>query len=139
MGGTHRAARCVLIGIGIGHEGSHMAMSVKDLIQRIRPYNPALRGVHGTFRFEIDDAGVFRVVVDDGNVRGVEGDGPADVVLGCSEPDFVDLMEGRRNAFTALLQGRLRASGNVQLVKLFHAFARRADGGDSTQPGGATP
>jgi len=107
-----------------------MAMSVQEIIQRIRPYNPALRGVHGTFRFEIENTGVFRVIVDDGNVRAVEGTGPADVVLGCNESDLMDLMEGRRNAFTTLLQGRLQASGDVQLLKAFHAFTRRADSDD---------
>jgi putative sterol carrier protein len=81
---------------------------------------PLLRGVKGTYRFDVDGVGSWRVTVDDGAIWVRQGSGEADCVVGCSEEDFLKLARGKANLITALLRGEIRFEGDRMLLKAFH-------------------
>ena len=83
---------------------------------------PLLRGIHGTYLFNIDKVGAWFVSVDDGAVTVDKGSREADCVISCNEEDFVDIVEGRRNLLTAALQGRVKIRGDVALAQKFHGL-----------------
>ena len=79
---------------------------------------PTLQGVRATVGFQIQDAGEWRVRVDNGAIEIEEGPGAADGTLRSDTADFVDVVLGRRHALTALMQGRLSYRGPI--VHLIH-------------------
>jgi putative sterol carrier protein len=88
----------------------------------MQAYEPLLRGVRGTYIFDIDKVGCWFVDVDDGKINMTEGRREADCEIRCSEQDFVDIIEGRRNLLTAALQGRVQVRGDVALAQKFHGL-----------------
>jgi putative sterol carrier protein len=101
-----------------------MALSAREIVQRNKAKHdePLLRGVHCTYLFDIEEVGAWFVSVDDGTVTVEEGSREADCVIRCSEEDFVEIAEGRRNLLTAALQGRVQVRGDVALAQKFHGF-----------------
>lgn len=91
-------------------------------LHRAEHYQPLLRGVRGTYLFDIEHVGFWFVAVDDGMVKVAEGRQEADCVIRCSEGDFIDIVEGRRNLVTAALQGRVQIRGDVALAQKFHGL-----------------
>lgn len=77
-----------------------------------------IRGLSGACRFDIASVGSWLLIVDDGHVDAQRGSGPADSVVGCSAEEFLRVVRGEQNGFTAALRGRLRVSGNLALVQL---------------------
>lgn len=88
-------------------------------------YDARLAGMHGTIRFDVRDAGTWRLRVDDGKIAVLEGSGDADLRLACDEPDFVEVVEGRQNFVTAILQGRIEATGDLSLALRYHGSLAR--------------
>src|SRR6266849_3731497 len=101
-----------------------MAQSAQEIIQlhRMQEYSPLLRGVRGTYLFDIERVGCWFVAVDDGKIKITEEKREADCVIRCSEEDFVEIVEGRRNLLTAALQGRVQVRGDVALAQKFHGL-----------------
>ncbi|MEZ0228129.1 MAG: SCP2 sterol-binding domain-containing protein [Planctomycetota bacterium] len=101
-----------------------MDEGARDIFDRLRahPHAPLLRGVSGTYRFDVEGVGSWRVTVDDGALWIREGTGEADCSIGCPEHDFVRLMHGETNLVTALMRGELRVEGDRKLVKAFHGM-----------------
>jgi putative sterol carrier protein len=91
-------------------------------LHRMQEYEPFLRGVRGTYLFDIEQVGSWFVAVDDGALTIDEAKHDADCVIRCSEEDFVDIVEGRRNLLTAVLQGRVQVRGDVALAQKFHGL-----------------
>jgi len=85
-------------------------------------YEPLLRGVTGTYLFEIERAGSWFISVRDGAIRIEETRHDADCTISCNEPDFVDILEGRRNLLTAAMQGRVKVRGDITLAQKFHGL-----------------
>src|SRR4051812_13459891 len=85
-------------------------------------YNKNLAGVHGTYRFDIHDAGHWRALVDDGRVTIEESTEPAECVIESDEEDIIQILEGRQNLVTAAMQGRVQVSGNLALAQKFHGM-----------------
>jgi putative sterol carrier protein len=83
---------------------------------------PFLRGIRGSYLFHIDQVGDWFVSVDNGALTFDEKKHDADCAISCSEQDFVDIAEGRRNLLTAVLQGRVQVEGDVALAQKFHGF-----------------
>lgn len=79
-----------------------------------------IRGLSGTCRFDIESVGSWLLIVDDGHVdaRPDSGGEPADSAVGCSADEFLRVVRGEQNGFTAALQGRLRVSGNLALIQI---------------------
>jgi len=91
-------------------------------VHRMQKYEPVLRGVHGTYLFDIDKVGCWFVAVDDGVVNIEETKREADCTISCDERDFVDIVEGRRNLITAGMQGRVKVRGDIALAQKFHGL-----------------
>src|SRR5215813_10786976 len=91
-------------------------------LHRMQKYEPVLRGVHGTYLFDIDKVGSWFVAVDDGALHVEETKRDADCTIRCDEPDFVDIVEGRRQLITAHMQGRVTIRGDMALAQKFHGL-----------------
>src|SRR5262245_13112849 len=85
-------------------------------------FNPLLAGVHGSFLFDIKDAGCWHVTVDDGRIDTKESNEPAQCGIECQEEDFLQIIEGRQNLVTAFMQGRVKVTGDMALAQKFHGF-----------------
>jgi hypothetical protein len=70
-----------------------MPQSAQEIFQlhRMQEYEPLLRGVWGTYVFDIEQVGCWFAAVDDGKIRIAEGKHDADCVIRCSKEDFVDI------------------------------------------------
>lgn len=91
-------------------------------LHRMQKYEPVLRGVHGTYLFDIDKVGSWFVAVDDGAIHVEETKRDADCTITCDEPDFVDIVEGRRQLITSHMQGRVKIRGDMALAQKFHGL-----------------
>src|SRR5499425_3088369 len=89
---------------------------------RKQEYEPVLRGVHGTYLFDIDKVGCWFVAVDDGSTHVEEKKRDADCTISCDESDFVDIVEGRRHLLTSYMQGRVKIRGDMALAQKFHGL-----------------
>lgn len=87
-------------------------------------YAPLLRGVTGTYLFEIEGAGYWFLSVHDGAISIEETRHDADCTITCDESDFIDILEGRRNLITAAMQGRVKVRGDLMLAQRFHGVVR---------------
>jgi len=91
-------------------------------VHRMQKYEPYLRGVHGTYLFDIDKVGSWFVAVDDGAISIDEARRDAECTIICDEQDFVEMVEGRRNLITARMQGRVKIEGDIALAQKFHGL-----------------
>jgi putative sterol carrier protein len=104
-----------------------MTATAREIFERaadVRQQQPYLRGVRGTYLFEIENVGAWFVTVDDGTVKIERTRRAADCTIRCNEEDFVSIVEGKRNLLTAGLQGRVLVSGDIALAQKFHGFVR---------------
>src|SRR5215472_2361036 len=99
----------------------HTAQEVFS-VHRTQKYEPLMRGVHGTYLFDIDKVGCWFVAVDDGAIRIEETEHDADCTISCNEQDFVDIVEGRLDLITARKQGRVKIHGDIALARKFHGL-----------------
>jgi arylformamidase len=102
----------------------HLPHTAQDVfnVHRMQQYEPVLRGVHGSYLFDIDRVGCWYVAVDDGTVHIEEARHDADCTIGCDEQDFVEIVEGRRNLITSHMQGRVKVRGDIALAQKFHGL-----------------
>ena len=87
-----------------------------------KKYEPLLRGVTGTYLFEIEGAGFWFISVREGAIKMEETRHDADCSIRCDEPDFIDILEGRRSLITAAMQGRVKIHGDITLAQKFHGL-----------------
>ena len=80
-------------------------------------------GMKNSYLFEIEDAGTWKVDVDDGTVNVTEGPGEADVTISASEETFEKIASGEQNPTSAYMTGKLKVKGDMgaamKLQKLF--------------------
>jgi len=119
-GGDGAPARA-LLRPSASHHTPQTAQEVFN-VHRMQKYAPVLRGVHGTYLFDIDKVGSWFVAVDDGALHIEEAKRDADCTISCDERDFVDIVEGRRNLITAHMQGRVKVRGDMALAQKFHGL-----------------
>jgi arylformamidase len=91
-------------------------------LHRMQKHEPVLRGVHGTYLFDIDNVGSWFVAVEDGAISIEQTKRDADCTIICDEADFIDIVEGRRNLITARMQGRVKVHGDIALAQKFHGL-----------------
>ena len=100
-------------------------MSVREFFDtlptRIDPSKTA--GMNNSYLFDIDGAGTWKVDVEDGNVKVMEGAQDADVTITTSEETFDKIVSGEQNATSAYMTGKLKVKGDMgaamRLQKLF--------------------
>ena len=84
-----------------------------------RGYEPLLHSISGTFRWDIEDAGSWFVVVDNGTLTVSRVTIGADCVLACSKEDFERMVVGKQNPTTLYMQGKMMITGNPGLAQMF--------------------
>lgn len=82
--------------------------------------------VHASVGFRIQEAGDWLVSVGDGRVQVREGFDTADCVLEMTEPTLLSILRGEQHARTALLQGKLRVSGDLEIASKIGRFLARS-------------
>jgi putative sterol carrier protein len=87
---------------------------------------PKLKGIRGSYRFDIEGGGSWHVVVDQETLRITESTADADCVVRCDEETFVRIANGEQNLLTAALQGRVQIRGDMALAQKLHGFVRTA-------------
>ncbi|MGZ3697249.1 MAG: SCP2 sterol-binding domain-containing protein [Bdellovibrionota bacterium] len=90
-----------------------------------RSSDPRFASLKGTFRFDVQGAGSWRLSVDHGELDLQESNEPADCLLQWSDKDLADILSGRRNFLTAFLQGRVRVQGDHALAAGVHNFFKK--------------
>lgn len=90
---------------------------------RTRHLDTQLRGLIGTCRFDIQSAGSWLLIVDDGHVNIRQSDEPAESVVSCAADAFLRVVHGEQDAFIAALQGKVRVSGNLAVIQLLGRIA----------------
>lgn len=119
-GGDGAPARA-LLKPSVPHRSPQTAQEVFN-VHRMQKFAPVLRGVHGTYLFDIDKVGSWFVAVEDGALNIEETKRDADCTISCDERDFVDIVEGRQNLITAHMQGRVKVRGDMALAQKFHGL-----------------
>ena len=88
-----------------------------ELQQRFRP--EAAQGLNAVFQLNLtgDDGGTWHLVVLDKTCRILAGAAPEpNATISLSSGDWEALTSGKLDAFTALLQGRLKIDGDMGLA-----------------------
>ena len=87
----------------------HLAARTADGSERTR-------GLTATYRFDVHEAGSWRVAVDDGAVAVNEGDGAADCVISVQEDLLLRIVRGEQSPMGAFLMGKIRVEGDASLA-----------------------
>lgn len=85
---------------------------------------PALKGVTGTYRFDVEGQGSVRIEVRDGAFTVAESSAPADCVIRADASDLARIASGEQNLITAVLQGRVQVEGDYALAQKFNGLVR---------------
>ena len=88
----------------------------EHLAQRTAGGSERTRGHTATYRFDVGDAGSWRVAVDDGAVAVSEDDGAADCVISASEDLFLRIVRGEQSPMGAFLMGKIKVEGDTALA-----------------------
>ena len=79
--------------------------------------------MNNSYLFDIEDAGMWLVTVEDGVVSVREGEGEADATISASNENFERILSGEQNATAAYMSGKLKIKGDMgaamKLQKLF--------------------
>ncbi|MBM4235046.1 MAG: SCP2 sterol-binding domain-containing protein [Firmicutes bacterium] len=91
-----------------------------SLNKKIAAADPAkMKGVSAVYQFELsgDDGGVFHAAVDDGKATVVEAahDSP-NITITMTAEDFAAMLEGKLNATSAFMAGKLKVKGDMSLA-----------------------
>jgi len=107
-----------------GKEEEMVLTSVQEVFEGLkrRTFEPRLRGVYGSYRFDILGVGSFRVSVSDGDLRVVESEGGGDCVITCGPGVFLRIVNGTQNLLTAAMQGLVEIGGDLALAQRLHAL-----------------
>jgi len=93
----------------------------ETLEQRVDPAKAA--GFSGSYLFDIDGAGRWRVDMDGGAARVTEGGSDADCTVTTSEDTFERIVAGELNPTTAYMTGKLKVAGDMgKALKLQSLF-----------------
>ncbi len=93
---------------------------VGDLRAKMESTDPAkIKGMNAVYQFDLsgDNGGVFHVKVADGAAEIVDGASDnANITITMSADDFGSLLEGKLNATSAFMAGKLKVKGDMSLA-----------------------
>lgn len=98
--------------------------SFQDIIGNLRAKMESadpdkIKGMNAVYQFDLsgDSGGVFHVKVADGATELVEGaSDSASITITMSADDFDSLLEGKLNATSAFMAGKLKVKGDMSLA-----------------------
>ncbi|TMK90397.1 MAG: SCP2 sterol-binding domain-containing protein [Actinobacteria bacterium] len=103
-----------------------MAESAREFFEGLesRVDESRIAGMNNSYLFDIEGAGQWKVVVDDGKVKVTEGSsGDVDCTITSSEENFERIVAGELNPTSAYMTGKLKVKGDMgaamKLQKLF--------------------
>ena len=101
------------------------------------PYDERFRYIAGSYLFDVDQVGTWRVSVDHGKIQVFEGAHAADCIIRTSAMEFAHILKGERNLLTAFMRGEVEVEGDLALAqKLLGIVPAPIQG--RKQPGGAS-
>jgi 6-phosphogluconate dehydrogenase len=110
-----------------GEPAAPRPASARDLLEQWARagYDARLRRIKGSYAFDIEAVGWFRVDIDDGKVavRQLPQPEEADCVVACNEQDFLRITSGKESLIVAVLQGRVTVRGDVALAQKLNGLA----------------
>jgi putative sterol carrier protein len=102
-----------------------MAQDAREFFESLpgRVDSSKVSGMNNSYLFDIADAGMWLVTVEDGVVSVREGEGEADATISASNENFERILSGEQNATAAYMSGKLKIKGDMsaamKLQKLF--------------------
>ena len=102
-----------------------MAQDAREFFETLpgRVASSKVSGMNNSYLFDIEDAGMWLVTVEDGVVSVREGEGEADATISASNENFERILSGEQNATAAYMSGKLKIKGDMgaamKLQKLF--------------------
>ena len=82
-----------------------------------RPPSPSLDGIDQTFRFDIEDEGIWHVAIVSGHVTVSEDvDAPADATIHTTGAVFDRIVAGEQNPAMAYMTGKVKVDGDLGAV-----------------------
>jgi putative sterol carrier protein len=70
----------------------------------------------GSYRFDIEGAGTWRLEPAGDRVAVTEADAPADCVIKADEQTFLRILGGEQSPMTAYMSGKIRVEGDLGLA-----------------------
>jgi len=81
-------------------------------------------GTTATLKFDLGSDGIYRIVITDGHCQAVQGDGDATATITMKLEDAVKLMSGKLNPMVAMTTGKIKVSGDMQVLMLLQGAMR---------------
>jgi putative sterol carrier protein len=101
-----------------------MAASAREFFENLESSVDASKtaGVKHSYIFDIEGAGQWKVVVDDGSISVTEGGGDADVTISITEENFLKINRGELQAPAAFMGGQMKVAGDVGAAMQLETF-----------------
>jgi putative sterol carrier protein len=81
------------------------------------------RALGGSYRFDVDDAGSWRLEADGDRLVVTESEAPADCVIRTDERTFLRIVAGEQSPMGAYMTGKVKVEGDLGLaLKLKDVF-----------------
>jgi putative sterol carrier protein len=92
---------------------------VRQIIEKLKanPFSERLSRISGSYLFDVEEVGSWRIAVDHGKLTVEEGQNEADCIIHCNADYFTRLASGKQNLVTALMQGQVEVEGDLALAQ----------------------
>jgi putative sterol carrier protein len=81
-----------------------------------RPDTSRAAGLTASYRFDVENAGSWRVDVEDGRVHVTESEEPAECVIKTDEQTLLAVVGNEQNPMGAFMTGKIRVEGDMGLA-----------------------
>jgi putative sterol carrier protein len=85
-----------------------------SLLGRVDPGRA--RALAGSYRFDVDGAGSWRLEADGDRLVVTESDAPADCVIRADERTFLRIVAGKQSPMGAYMTGKVKVDGDLGLA-----------------------